>query len=81
MFTFRCIHAYSDWSLSVIGKPNIMLTYNYVMVLGIKGNYNFQHCVYIHIIDIPINNGANSYKLKISKIWNYSLTLVLLEST
>ena len=58
-----------------------MLTYNYVMVLGIKGNYNFQHCVYIHIIDIPINNGANSNKLKISKILNYSLTLYSLEST
>ena len=41
-----------------------------IVVLDVKGNHNFKHFYYIHIVEIPTNKGANSYKLKISKIVN-----------
>ena len=39
-----------------------------IVVLDIKGNHNFKHFYYTHIVEIPTNKGANSYKLEFSKI-------------
>ena len=35
-----------------------------------KGNHNFKLFYYMHIVEILTNNGANLYKLNISKIRN-----------
>jgi len=48
---------------NVIGKSNIMQTWTYINVLDIKGKHNFKVVYYIHIVEIPINKGANYYKL------------------
>ena len=75
LFTILCRYAHSDWQstgavLYVIGKSNIMQTWNYIIVLDIKGKQNFKFCYCIHFEEIPANKGANSYKLKIQKIGN-----------
>jgi len=49
-----------------------MFTWNYIIVLNIKRKHNFKQFYYIHIIEIPTNKGANSYKLRIWKIGNCS---------
>jgi len=45
-----------------------MLTWTHI--IDIQGKHNFKLFCYIHIVEIPANKGANSYKLKISKIGN-----------
>jgi len=65
MFTVLCRHPQSACQstavfLYVIGKSNIMETWKYSIVFGIKGKHKFK----------PTNKRANSYKLKLSKIWN-----------
>ena len=72
MFTVTCGHAHSDWQITeafiyVIGKSYIMLTWKYKVVLDIKGKHTVYH---IHIVEIPTNKRANSYKFKLSKIGN-----------
>ena len=81
MFTVLCRYAHSDWQsteafLYVIGKSNIMSTWKYFIVIDIKGkrNFNFFTTLYIHIVEISKNKGANSYKLKIAKNKEYFLT-------
>ena len=60
MFTVYCRHAHSDLKstaafLYFIERSTIMLTWTYIIVLDI-------FFYYIHIIEIPTNKGANSYK-------------------
>ena len=69
MFTVSCRHAHYDWQstqvyLFVNEKANVMLTWTYIIVLYILGKHNFKpfYYMYIHIIEIPTNKGANSYK-------------------
>ena len=50
-----------------------MLKWTYIIVLDISGKHNFKLFYCILIIEIPANKGANSYKLKISKIGNSRL--------
>mgnify|MGYP000261198299 CR=1 FL=1 len=43
----------------------------YIIVLDITGKHSIKlPFYYIHIVEIPTNKGANSHKLKISKIVN-----------
>ena len=42
----------------------IMETWKYMFVLDIRGKHNFKLFYYIHIVEIPTNKSANSYKLK-----------------
>ena len=42
----------------------------YIIVLDIKEKHNFKLFYYIHSVEIPTSKGANSYKLKLSKIGN-----------
>ena len=49
-----------------------MFKWNYIIVLNIKGKHNFKQFYYIHIVEIPTNKRANSYKLRIWKIGNCS---------
>jgi len=55
--------------LYVIGKSNITLTRTYIIALDIKGT-TISNFLSIHIVEIPTNKGANTYKLNISKIGN-----------
>ena len=41
-----------------------------MFVLDIKEKENLKLFYYIHIVEIPTNKGANSYKLKISRRGN-----------
>jgi len=55
----------------MLGKSNIMLTWTYSIVLNIKEKHNCKpvsYTSYTHIVEIPTNKGANSYKLEFSKI-------------
>jgi len=54
--------------LYVIGKSIIMLIWIYITVLDFKGKLKFTLFSYIHVVEIPSNKRANSYKLKISKM-------------
>ena len=47
-----------------------MLTWKYIGVIDIKEKQHFKLFYYIHIVEIPTNKGANSYKRRISKIGN-----------
>ena len=38
----------------------------YIVVFDIEGKLNFKLIYYIHIIEIPNNKGAYSYKLEMS---------------
>ena len=72
MFTVYCRHAHSDWNSTAafiyfIARSTIMLTWTYIIVLDI-------FFYYIHIIEIPTNKGANSYKIK--KIDNRELLVL-----
>jgi len=49
-----------------------MSTWKYIIVLDIKGKHNFNRFTFI-LLEIPTNKGANSYKLKISKINRISI--------
>jgi len=44
-----------------------LVEWNYIIVLDIKGKFNFIFFCYIHIVETPTNKGANSYKLKMLK--------------
>ena len=48
----------------VIGKSNIMLTWQYIIVLNfnIKGMHNFKYFCYIHMVEIPTQKGEHSCK-------------------
>ena len=76
VFTVWCRHAHSvlqspEAFLYVIGKSNYMLTYRHLLLsLTFKGNTTVY---YIQIVELLINKGANSYKLKNSKIGNRTL--------
>ena len=76
MFTVWCRNAHSGCQrteafLYVIGKSNYMLTYRHLLLcLTFKGNTTVY---YIQIVELLINKGANSYKLKNSKIGNRTL--------
>ena len=50
--------------LYVLGKSDIILTQTHLR------KTQFQMFYYKHIIEIPTNKGAHSYKLKLSKIGN-----------
>ena len=56
----------------VIGKSNICKHGNILLSLTLKENTISNMFYNIHIIEIPTNKGANSYKLKISKIGNWT---------
>ena len=77
MFTVLCRHAHSVWQITeaflyVIEKSDIMYTWTLILLfLTFKENTISKLFYYIHIIEIPTNKGANSYKLKILKIGNY----------
>ena len=81
MFTVLCRHAHFDRQsteafLYVIEKSNIFKHVNILLSLTLKEK-QFQTCLlYIHIIQLPTNKGANYYKLKISKIGNYGSTIL-----
>jgi len=47
------------------------------LTLTLKKNSFFKLFYYIHIVEIPTNKGANSYKLKISKIGNMPTFMTL----
>ena len=62
MFTVLCRHALSDWQLTeaflyVLGKSNIMLTWQYIFVLDIKEKQDLKLFYYIHIVELPTNKG------------------------
>ena len=85
MLTVWCRHAHSNWQrtetfLYIIGKSNIMLTWTYLLVIGIKGKHNFKLFWYIPIKEIPTNKGENSYNLNISKLGNYMPFMVFLNN-
>jgi len=42
----------------------------YYCLLILKENTILNFFYYVHIVEISTNKGANSYKLKLSKIWN-----------
>ena len=78
MFTVWCRHAHSDLQSSeaflyVIERYNIMFTWTYISVLGIKGKHNFELCYCIHIIELSTNKGEHSYKFNISNIGKYNV--------
>ena len=50
-----------------------MEIWNYIFVLDIKEKHNFKlFTIIIHIVEIPTNKRANSYKLNISKIVKFT---------
>ena len=55
-----------------------MQTWKYVVVLDIKGNHKFKHFYTIHMVIIPTNKGANSYKMNFSTTGNWYIRVVLL---
>ena len=70
MLTILCRHAHSDWQstaafLYVIGKSVVCKQGTILLE-----KHTFKLFYYIHIVEIPTNKRANSYKLKFSKIWN-----------
>ena len=72
MFTVLCRHAHSIWQstesfLYVIGKSIITSTWTYIFAFDIEEKQNLSLFYYIHIVEIPINRGTNSYKLNLSK--------------
>ena len=74
MFTVLCRNAHSDWQSTVaffmLQESLILCKHgNISLSLSFKEN-TFQPFYYKHIIAIPTNKGAKSYKLKISKIGN-----------
>ena len=50
---------------------------NILLSLALKENTISNLFYYIHIVEIPTKKDANSYKLKISEIGNFQLTLSL----
>ena len=53
-----------------------MVISTYTIVFELKGKHNFKLLtVYIHIIEIPTNKGANSYKGKLLKIGDCHINL------
>ena len=47
--------------LYVIGKSYIAWTWNYIIVLNIKGKQNFKHIYYIHILEMNKRESVQSY--------------------
>ena len=73
MVIVLCRHAHSDWQstaafLYVKGKSYILCKHkNILLSLTLKETTILNFLPYIHIVEIPTNKRANSYKLKILK--------------
>ena len=67
MITVLCRNKHSNWQsteafLYIIGKSNIMLTWNYFTVLCHLRKTQFQTLLLIHVVEIPTQKGEHSWK-------------------